>query len=197
MDVNFIKRHFIKRQYEKDENFRMKSFKGSKLTGYLKFQIALEIVDKKLDLDTAAKITQLSKRSLARWTWKVRKVERFADKGGRPQITTEDFRAEMLELVTTCDDKGAAMRMWQLREHVHERLWERGEMDYGTYMHSSTFKNFLESAGISETPVFQDKDASRRKAEKKLEWAQHSERPASEDGDTAGGRSKRRRTKTT
>ena len=75
MDVDFIKRHFIKRQYEKDENFRMKSFKGSKLTGYLKFQIALEIVDKKLDLDTAAQITQLSKGSLSKWTWKVRTGE--------------------------------------------------------------------------------------------------------------------------
>ena len=53
--------NFIKRQYEKDETFRLKSFKGSKLTGYLKFQIALENVDKKLDLDTAAKITKLSK----------------------------------------------------------------------------------------------------------------------------------------
>ena len=96
--------NLIKRQYEKDENFRMKSFKGRELSGYLKFQIALEIVDKKLDLDTAANITKLSKGSLSKWTWKVRTGENFADRGGRPQITTEDFRAEMLELVTTCDD---------------------------------------------------------------------------------------------
>ena len=34
-------------------------------------------------------------------------------------------------------------------------------------------------------------------ADKKLDRAQHSERPASEDSDTAGGRAKRRRTKKT
>ena len=56
MDVNFIKR-----QYEKDEAFRMKSFAARELSEYLKFQIPLEFVDKKLDLDTAAKITKLSK----------------------------------------------------------------------------------------------------------------------------------------
>ena len=156
--------NFIKRQYKKDETFRLKSFKGSELSGYLKFQIALEIVDKELDLDTAANITKLSKGSLAKWTWMVKNGNTFADKRGRPQITTEDFRAEILELVTTCDDENAAMQMCQLRQHVHERLWESGRMDYGTYMKSDTFNNFLKSAGISER-VFQDKNASRRKAE--------------------------------
>ena len=158
---------FIKRQYKKDETFRLKSFKGNKLTGYQRFQIALDIEDKKLDLDTAANITKLSKGSLSKWTWKVRTGEHFADKGGRPQITTEDFRAEILELVTTCDDENAAMQMCQLRQLVHERLWEDNVRPYGTYMKSDTWNNFLKQAGISER-VFQDKDASRKRKLSKL-----------------------------
>ena len=80
----------------------------------------------------------------------LKKGKTYADKRGRPQITTEDFRAEMLELVTMRDDEDAAMQMRQLREYVHERLWESGERDYGSYMKSETFNNFLESAGISD-----------------------------------------------
>ena len=64
----------------------------------------------------------------------LKKGKTFADKRGRPQITTEDNRVEMLELVATCDDEDAAMQMRQLREYVHERLWESGERDYGNYI---------------------------------------------------------------
>ena len=56
------------------------------------------------------------------------------------------------------------MRMAQLRKLVHERLWEEGIKRYGCYMKYETFKNFLKNAGISER-VFQEKDASRKKAE--------------------------------
>ena len=179
--------NFIKRQYKKDETFRLKSFKGNKLTGYQRFQIALDIEDKKLDLDTAERITQRTRKELILWKHMLKNDKTFADKGGRPQITTEDFRAEMLELVTTCDDEDA------LKEKIKAVKAD----------HKATKAKIKATEArirllIKETEDLKKEfDASRRKAEKKLEWAQHSERPASEDGDTAGGRSKRRRTKKT
>ena len=94
-------------------------------------------------LDQAEKITQLGRKSLINWKFKVSHDKPFVGKRGRPPIASEGLCKEMLEAVTLCDNENVAMRMVQLRQLVHERLWEEGIRDYGCYMKSETFKNFL------------------------------------------------------
>ena len=115
-------------------------------------------------MDQAEKVTQLRRSSLSKWKFKVKNSKYFAEKRCRPPLVSEDLRKEMIEAVILCDNETVAMKMTQFRQLVHKRLREEDIKPYGYYMKSDTLKNFLKNAGMSDS-VFQEKDASRTKAE--------------------------------